>query len=254
MAVLSQAQIAQVARAGGLPGDPDVWAAVAMAESSGRTDVVNSIGCVGLWQINQPVHIKSHPTWTVKWLQNPVNNAKAAAVIYRSQGWNAWEAYTGPDGTGSDGPWRQYYKKGSGGSSADQIFDWNDPFGLWPDAWGDAPGSPGGDTLNDWSGGDGSTEGSLDPGLGDVATGIGTIAEAVQKSAVWLGNARNWVRVGYVAGGALLVGLGLNIIARPLVDQLPTGKIAKAAKGLGKKSGKSAAKTTSSSTGGGGGE
>ena len=101
MPVLSYDQIVQVARAGGLPGDKDMWAAVAMAESSGRTDVVNSIGCVGLWQINQPVHIKTHPTWTVAWLQNPVNNAKAAAVIYRAQGMKAWEAYTGPDGTGA---------------------------------------------------------------------------------------------------------------------------------------------------------
>ena len=52
MATLTYDQLVQVARAGGLPGDADMWAAVAMAESSGRTDVVNSIGCVGLWQIN----------------------------------------------------------------------------------------------------------------------------------------------------------------------------------------------------------
>jgi hypothetical protein len=245
--VLSQAQIAQVARAAGLPGDPDIWAAVAMAESSGRTDVVNQIGCVGLWQINQPVHVKRHPQWTVAWLQNPMNNAKAAKEIYRSQGWAAWEAYTGPDGKGSDGPWRDYYKKGTGGVSP--VFDWNDPFNLWPDEWGDAPGSPGGDKLNEWFGGDGSTDGELDLGfgsLGDVATGIGTMAEAVQKTAVWLGNARNWVRIGYVVGGGLLVALGLNIVARPLVEQLPTGRMAKMAKSLGKKGGKTAAKTTSS--------
>lgn len=239
MATLTQDQIVQVARAGGLPGDPQIWAAVAMAESSGRTDVINSIGCVGLWQINQPVHIRTHPTWTVKWLQNPVNNAKAAAVIYRQQGWSGWEAYTGPDGKGSDGPWRQYYKgstSSGGGSTVTPVFDFNDPFGLWPDDWGDAPDSIGGDTLNDWfDTEDGSTDRSIAPGIGDVATGIGTIAEAVTKSAVWLGNPRNWVRVGYVAGGALLVGMGLSIVAKPLMAGTPAGRIAKAAGGMAKK-------------------
>ena len=92
MPTLSQTQIAMYARAAGLPGDPDVWAAVAMAESSGRTDIVNSIGCVGLWQINQPVHVKRHPTWTVRWLSDPMNNAKAAKAIYASHAPQPWEA------------------------------------------------------------------------------------------------------------------------------------------------------------------
>lgn len=220
MPVLTQPQIAQVARAGGLPGDPDVWSAIAMAESSGRTDVVNSIGAVGLWQINQPVHVRAHPTWTVRWLQNPVNNAKAAAVIYRGQGFQAWEAYTGPDGAGSDGPWRNYYKKGSGGTV---------PVSWWDDFWdGFGEGfdvGPGPEDL--WDGGM-----SNDPGasIGDVATGVGAIAEAVQKTAAWLGNSRNWVRVGYVVGGGLLVAMGLSIIARPLLAGTPVGRAATAAK------------------------
>lgn len=237
MPTLSQAQIVQVARAGGLPGDPEIWAAVAMAESSGQTDTVNPIGCVGLWQINQPVHVKSHPTWTVAWLKNPVNNAKAAKVIYRAQGWAAWEAYTGPDGKGSDGPWRTYYKSGgTSGSTVTPIFDWNDPFNLWPEDWGDAPDSLGGDTLNDlFDDGDGSTKKSVAPGIEGVATGIGTIAEAVQKTAVWLGNAQNWVRIGYAAGGTLLVVMGLSIVAKPLASAAPVAKAAKVAAGAAKK-------------------
>jgi hypothetical protein len=221
-----------------------MWAAVAMAESSGRTDVVNSIGCVGLWQINQPVHVKTHPTWTVAWLQNPVNNAKAAAVIYRAQGMKAWEAYTGPDGTGSDGPWRNYYKGSKGGASQagwDPFEDfWNGLLGppkrgpgspQWEEDMGNLPG--GGDLMPD-------------TGLGDVAKGIGTIAEAVQKTAVWLGNAQNWVRIGYVAGGALLVVMGLGIVAKPVLNATPVGRVAKAA---GK-----AAKSKVKSGGGSGGE
>jgi hypothetical protein len=248
MPTLNQAQIAQVARTAGLPGDPDVWAAVAMAESSGRTDVINSIGCVGLWQINQPVHVKRHPQWTVAWLQNPVNNAKAAKEIYRSQGWNAWEAYTGPDGRGSDGPWRQYYRKGSGGAT--QVFDWKDPFGIWPEEMDPHLKGP----LDEWFGDEPTDEfgNPLDStGIGDVAKGLGTIAEAVQKSAVWLGNAQNWVRIGYVAGGALLVVMGLSIVAKPVLAATPAGKVAKAAGGAAKRTA-SAVKTKR--RGGGGGE
>jgi hypothetical protein len=190
-----------------------------MAESSGRTDVVNSIGCVGLWQINQPVHVKAHPTWTVKWLQDPVNNAKAAKVIYASQGWAAWEAYTGPDGRGSDGPWRRYYK----GSSTATGADWRDPFGLWPEDAGEPPKG----FLDEWFGDEPTDEfGNPVTGLEDVATALGTVAEGVQKTATWLGNPRNWVRVGYVTGGAVLVALGLSIVARPLVQGTPVGRVA----------------------------
>jgi hypothetical protein len=244
MATLTYQQIVQVARAGGLPGDPEVWAAIAMAESSGRADVVNEIGCVGLWQINQPVHVKTHPTWTVAWLQNPVNNAKAAAVTYRAQGFSAWEAYTGPDGKGSDGPWRQYYQQNS--SNKAQPASW------WGDFWkGFKDGfdtGPGPEDLFDGGTGNDPSLGSV-TGLDDVAKGIGTIAEAVAKTAVWLGNAHNWVRIGYVIGGGLLVGLGLTIVARPIINQTPAGRaVATATKAVKTKA------TAGKKGGGGGGE
>jgi len=93
MATYSLAQIAQVAYAAGFRGDALVTAtAVAFAESSGRTDVVNSIGCVGLWQIYQKVH-----PWagTIDQLKNPATNARAAYVISNhGTTWKPWEAYT----------------------------------------------------------------------------------------------------------------------------------------------------------------
>lgn len=237
MPVLSQGQIAQVARQGGLPGDPDVWAAIAMAESSGRTDVVNSIGCVGLWQINQPVHVKTHPTWTKAWLSNPVNNAKAAAWIYRAQGMAAWEAYTGPDGKGSDGPWRNYYKGGNAATAQAIDFDWKDPFGLWPESMDPHLKGP----LDEFFGDEPTDEfGNPVGGLEDVARGIGTVAEAVQKGAVWLGNARNWVRIGYVVGGGILVVMGLSIVAKPLLGATPAGRVAKKVTGGGGRKAKAA--------------
>jgi hypothetical protein len=247
MATLTYQQIVQVARAGGLPGDPEVWAAIAMAESSGRTDVVNSIGAVGLWQINQPVHISSHPTWTVAWLQNPINNAHAAHTVYNEQGFEAWEAFTGPDGHGDDGPWRQYYQQNS--SHGVQPAGWWDDFWKgFKKGWNTGPGPK----LGDPNGEDAPPDlgGALNS-AGDIATGIGTIAEGVVKAATWLGSARNWVRVGYVLGGGVLVLMGLTIVARPVLQGTAAGRVAaSAAKTVKTK----ASRPKAASKGGGGGE
>lgn len=96
MTTLSAGGIADVAYAVGFRGDRLVTAvAVALAESSGRVEVVNSIGCVGLWQINQPVHVVAHPLWTRAWLQHAKNNARAAHVLSNDGvTWHPWAAYT----------------------------------------------------------------------------------------------------------------------------------------------------------------
>lgn len=95
--VMSAIEIAQVAVNAGFKGKNTVQlaTAIALAESSGNATVINSIGATGLWQINQPVHVKAHPTWTKQWLQNPNNNAKAAYVLSNGgKNWTPWEAYT----------------------------------------------------------------------------------------------------------------------------------------------------------------
>lgn len=96
MTTLTLRSIARVAYQAGFKGDALVTAtAIAFAESSGRVEVVNSIGCVGLWQINQPVHVAAHPKWTRAWLQNAANNAAAAYEL--SNGgtrWSPWSVYT----------------------------------------------------------------------------------------------------------------------------------------------------------------
>lgn len=49
---LSMTQIAAYAKGAGFSGNNLIIAtAVAMAESSGSTTVVNRLGCVGLWQV-----------------------------------------------------------------------------------------------------------------------------------------------------------------------------------------------------------
>lgn len=95
MTTLTLQQTAAYARAAGFTGDALVdIVAVATPESSLRTDVVNSIGATGLWQINQPVHVKDHPQWSQAWLKDPANNAAAAKIIYDQQGMSAWQAWT----------------------------------------------------------------------------------------------------------------------------------------------------------------
>lgn len=98
MPTLSAREIAGVAAAAGFNRDANTWTtavAVALAESGGRTDVVNRLGCVGLWQVYQSVHVKAHPTWTTAWLKNPRNNAQAAYVLSNGgRNWKPWETYT----------------------------------------------------------------------------------------------------------------------------------------------------------------
>ena len=97
MANYSFDQIARVAYKAGFRGSAlEKAVAIAWAESSGRTTVVNYLGCVGLWQVYQRVHHKAHPSWTTSWLKNPTNNAKAAWVLSsHGKNWRPWTTYTG---------------------------------------------------------------------------------------------------------------------------------------------------------------
>lgn len=180
MPTLSMAQMQMYAAAAGLP-NPRLWAAIGQAESGGRTDVVNRIGATGWLQINQPVHVRSHPRWTKQWLKNPANNAMAAKVIYDEQGLTAWEAYT-------NGSYQQFY--GGAGTGAAQIRD---------------PWLPGPLIPPDGSG----------SGLGGAMAGLGDALDILKDAGNWLSQPKNWVRIGYAVGGIALVVVGLGVMARP---------------------------------------
>jgi soluble lytic murein transglycosylase-like protein len=92
--------------------DPNLAAAVAMAESSGNTNAYGDAeygGSIGLWQINLP----SSPQYDATSLTDPIYNARAAlAISKRGTNWNPWTTfrtgaykkwYPGPGGPSIEG-------------------------------------------------------------------------------------------------------------------------------------------------------
>jgi hypothetical protein len=190
MATLTLQQVAAYARGAGFSGDDLVnMVAVATPESSLRTDAVNSAsGAVGLWQINQPVHVRDHPTWTRAWLTDPQNNASAAKTIHSQQGMGAWEAWT----SGAAQPYMAAAR--------------------------DAVASVGGGTHPGTApAADPAAPGSVDPvaapdllgGLKDSLGGLTAIAKLGISVAAWMANPGNWNRLLWVilGGGMVLIGL-----------------------------------------------
>jgi hypothetical protein len=185
---------------------------VAMAESSGDASIVNSIGATGLMQVLQPVHVKANPGWSVKWLQNPMNNLRAAKKLFDQAGqkWDGpWLDSRDKGGlpTGNGG-WGQHVKGSGGGIS--QVDD--DPCDLLPEG-----------PARDWcERDDGSDGGTPDMGtplddVKDTAEQLGRIAQAIAKGANWIADPANWVRVVYVVGGGVLTVAAVNVIARPAI-------------------------------------
>lgn len=177
---------------------------VAMAESSGDASVINSIGATGLMQINQPVHVQAHPTWTKKWLQNPMNNLRAAKRLFDDAGqkWDGpWLDSRDKGGLPGGGGWGSKVK---GGGGATQVDD--DPCDLLPEGG-----------ARDWCERDeGDTGTPLDEAT-DAAEQLSRIAQAIAKGANWIADPANWVRVVYVVGGGVLTVAAVNVIARPAI-------------------------------------
>lgn len=164
-------------------------AAIAMAESSGRPGVVNEIGCTGLWQINQPVHVKDYPSWTQAWLKDPRNNARAAKVIYDKQGLSAWSVYT-------SGAYKKYLPSESTVSE------------VYSDIGRFLKGISGG--IGDIIGG---TIGNA-VSLPSQVTGFFDAAEKPVKAAMWLFNPASWVRIVAMVFGIMLMSAGILALSK----------------------------------------
>lgn len=102
------ASLQALAASVGFP-DPNLAAAIAMAESGGNPSVVGDLeygGSVGLWQINLP----SSPQYDPTSLKDPTYNAKAAlAISHNGTNWNPWTTYR-------TGAYKRWYP-GPGGSA-----------------------------------------------------------------------------------------------------------------------------------------
>lgn len=93
-------ELVALARRVGFP-DPELAAAVAMAESGGNAGAVGDNGTsFGLWQIHTPVH----PQFSPQSMLDPTSNALAAFAI-SSQGTN-WHPWT----TFNTGAYKQFYR------------------------------------------------------------------------------------------------------------------------------------------------
>lgn len=212
MAKWSRAQISVMARAVGWGEYSDDVAWVAMAESGGDDKVVNSIGCVGLLQINQPVHVSAHPKWTRSWLQDPMNNLSAGLVLFKAAGKSFAQPWADSKHRGGipEG-WGPHVDPAAGGTGpgggAQQVDD--DPCALLK--------GPAREYCLQEHGQGGDLGGGLLESAPNVGGELGRIAQAIAKGANWIGDPGNWVRIAYVTGGAVLALVAVNTIVQPYV-------------------------------------
>lgn len=219
--------------------------AIALAESGGQIDVVNSIGATGIIQI----YLKAHPDVTSEQAKEPIFSAQYAKKLYDGRGGKAagvkrfydWEAWTGRDGAGSDGPWQRHQGSAMVGASqfaatAASAKDTNGKPIQVPDqevaksvitamyvshGLGKAAaeglarlGGATGDVLAAGAGAAADLPSALIGALGP----LGTLAKALVAAADWLSDRNNWFRLAKAVTGGAMVLIGLAITARPAVE------------------------------------
>jgi hypothetical protein len=182
---------------------PDLITEIATAESGGDSNIVNSIGAVGLMQILQPVHVKSHPTWTVAYLKNPLANMRAAKVL-----WDA-DIRAGGDGTG---PWLDSKNKGNGGGWGKSA-----AYARYKNGTVEQAGLPNpGDLLKDFLDGFGNGLDQATPDIPGVG-GLKDLTDLGVNFAKWASNPRSWVNAGYVLIGGVIIVVALSATVRGAV-------------------------------------
>jgi hypothetical protein len=189
---ISQADIYTLAIGAGLtPARAKTAAAVAMAESGGDPNAHNTTGpdnSYGLWQINMkgslgPARIRQLNLASADDLFSPQVNAHAMAVIsHNGTNFLPWSTFT-------DGAYLTHLGANVGTGTQDAGF------------------------LQRLKDGAGGLLGLAVPGVGALGD-IGGVIKGFEKTAAWVSNSQNWVRVGYVLGGAILVIVGTTMVLR----------------------------------------
>lgn len=179
--------------------------AIALAESGGETTETNTNtdGSIdtGLWQINS-VHRRDHPSWSVSWLKDENNNARAMATVSNGgTNWRPWVAYR-------TGRYREHLDQVRAAVNAERTEGGGVSLpGL--------PGSPG-------TGLPGAIESPLEALI--------EVVDILKDVGKWIGNPSNWIRIIQVTGGIVLA-----IVAAGIIGNTTTaGRIVKkaASKGL----------------------
>lgn len=177
MATLSGPQLTQLALQAGFPAaDAPTAAAVALAESNGRTDAVSPTGDYGPWQIN----MRAHPALFQQYIWNDptgAQNAKMAFIVWQQAG-------------GSFSPWSTY-KSGR--------------YKLFIGQTGSANGS--GVVAGAGAGG------ALGAGLDPAGAAQAANAASAQTVATFIGQASDatfWARVAMFLAGVFLCGAALH--------------------------------------------
>jgi lysozyme-like protein len=211
MTVLKPYQVAAAALLGGFPANEVPRAvAVAKGESSYNTSARNFC-CSGLWQIHRTAHAdKIRAAGGEAKLTDPVVNASLAKQIWSAAGgWctsgrvgqcNPWQAYGVSNGTGSwsaklaEGAkaYAEVQRRQAAGESlqsmagSSSIVNAGNP--LVPDA----------------------IEGAIDSGQA-IAGAAKAMVEFANRTGKWIADPDNWIRVGYVIGGGVLIAVGLRV-------------------------------------------
>jgi hypothetical protein len=196
--VATQSELYAALVAAGMPaGRARIGSAVGMAESSGNLRAHNAKppdNSYGPWQINMigvlgPARRAAYGLRSNEDLFNLATSAKVAtAISHNGANWAPWSTY-------KNGAYKRYMTgsdSAAGGSVSDAIS------AGWFDEGKDALKAPFdqfGGALPDFS-----------------IDAIGKLVNAVEKTASWVSDASNWVRVLYVIGGVVVTVVGLDMI------------------------------------------
>lgn len=193
MATLSYAQIRAYAAAAGA-ANPDVAAAVAMAESGGSTTAHNGVppdNSYGLWQINMygsmgPARRKQYALTSNAQLTDPATNARVMASI-SSGGTNfsPWTTYT-------SGKYKKFLHGADTTTANTSAID---------------------------AGFTATNANAVTDIPGDLWDGVKNVTDVVVDAANWIVNPSNWLRIAYVLGGVSVALVGLAILLeKPIMN------------------------------------
>lgn len=244
--------MAMIALAGWPQNDWGMAGAIAAAESSRQPFIYNTYkkGMFGLFQISRAAWPDFFAGGNKQWVAGTAN-AKQARIVFKKQGWKAWEAYT-------NGGYLAYYpaamaaaadlQRKTGLHGGDEQGYWNSliskktfdatmaAMGVTGQAVSDAIGASLTQAIG--TAADATAQGTVDSGA--------AVASAVNQSFGWLPDFYRalttpaiWMRFAYGAAGVVLVAGGLFLIVknRPVVQKtasavasaVPAGRVAKVA-------------------------